>query len=72
MQGLGLGQVPGETIQDEALGGIRLAQSLPDNSQDQLVAHELTRIHGGLGLETQLRTRGDRLAKQITRGNLGN
>ena len=49
VQCLGLGQVPGEAVENVALSGVVGAKPILDEAQHHLVSDQFTGIHGGLG-----------------------
>src|SRR5690606_6413249 len=55
----------GETVQDIALGHIRLLDAFGDDADHHVVRDELAPRHDGLGLLSDFRSRGDRGAKHV-------
>ena len=54
VQGLGLGQRPGEAVQDEAVFAVILGQPFLDDAVDHLVGDQAPLVDDGLGLHAQL------------------
>ena len=50
VQGLGLGQRPGEAVQDEAVFAVILGQPFLDDAVDHLVGDQAPLVDDGLGL----------------------
>ena len=70
LQRFGLGDVARKAVQDETLGGVRLADALANHAEHRGIVDQLARVHGGLGAQAQFRALGDRLAQQIAGGYL--
>ena len=69
---LGLRDRAGEAVEEEALFAVGLREAFLDEADDDVVRHELTRVHHLLGGETEGRARLDGGAKHVARGDLGN
>ena len=72
VESLGLGDVAGKTVEDEAALGVGLAETLSDHRQHDVVGDQLAGVHGRLGLNTELSTVTDLRAEQVTGGDLRN
>ncbi len=72
LHGLRLGNGARETVQQEAVGAIRLGNTLFDQADDDVVRDELTCVHHGFGLEAQLGARLDRGTQHVAGGDLRN
>ena len=70
VEGLGLGDVAWEAVENEALFGVGLGHALLDHVEHDLVRNQLAGIHGGLGLQAKGGFRGDGGAQQVTGGYL--
>ena len=53
MQRFGLGNGARESVEHEAGRAVRAAKSLSDHGDDEVVGHELARIHDALGLAAE-------------------
>ena len=53
LQGLGLGDGAGHAVQNVTLGTVRLFQPLGNDADDDLIGHQLPRVHEGLGLQAR-------------------
>ena len=70
VQGLGLGDVTREAVEDETLPGIVGAQALANDAQHDVVGDQLARIHSRPGLQPQGRTGRQRRPQQIAGGDM--
>ena len=71
VQSLGLGDGPGEAVQDEAVLAVILSQPLFDDADEDLIGHQLAALHVGFGLQAHLRAAPQRFAQHVPRGNGG-
>ena len=70
-QALGLGDSAREAIEHEARSWtIVLGQSLTDDTQNDVVAHEVAGVHDGLGCLAHLRPGSNRAAEHVPRRNV--
>ena len=60
----------GETVEEEALDDARRGQRLVDDAVDDVVGHQLARVHQRLRLAAERRPIGDRLAQDVARRQL--
>ena len=63
-------RVAREAIEYESTGGVVASEPVADHAKDNVVGHQLTGVHGGLGAEAQRRSRGHGLAQQVAGGEL--
>ena len=71
-QGLGLGDRAGEAVEEGAVRAVGLGEALLDETDDDVVGHELALVHHGLGGEAERRAGLDGGAKHVARRNLRN
>ena len=69
LQGFGLGDGTGHTVQDITAGAVGLGQPLLNDADDDLVGNQLAGIHIGLGLQADGRTGLDGGTEDVTGGN---
>src|SRR5688572_26137193 len=65
IESLGLRNVAWVPVEYESRRRIRAAETLADQAEDDLVGHELARVHCGLGTLAELRAALDRVTQQI-------
>ncbi|ETB08390.1 hypothetical protein O980_23020 [Mycobacterium avium subsp. paratuberculosis 08-8281] len=70
VQRLGLLQRSGKPVQDETVGGVRLAEPVVDELVGQLRGHQVAGVQVALGLQPQLGPVLDVAAEQLTGGDL--
>ncbi len=62
---------PHHPVEEHAPGGLGLVQLLADDAEDQVVPHEVPRLHHGPGLEAEGRAALDGVPEEVARGELG-
>ncbi len=70
VEGFGLGNVAGKSVEDEPVVGVRFGEAFADDAEDDLIADQLARIHGFLGPQSEGGACCHRRPQQITRGDL--
>jgi|ADGO01.1.fsa_nt_gi hypothetical protein len=67
----GLLDVARESIEDESVRGIRSAEPIANEAENDIVGHELPGFHHGLGLQSELGAASNGIAQQVARRHLG-
>ena len=71
VQSLGLGDGPGEAVQDEPVLAVLLGQAVLDDADEDFIGHQLAALHIGLGLQAHLRAAFQRFAENVPRRDGG-
>src|SRR3954453_14215785 len=69
-QGVGLGDLPREAVEQEAVLGLGAVQGLQDHADDEPVGDEVARVHVLLGLPAELGALGDGGAQDVAGGEV--
>ena len=71
VQSLGLGNGPGEAVQDETAFAVLLGQAVLDDADEDFIGHQLAAFHVGLGLQAHFRAALQRLTENVPRRDGG-
>ena len=71
VEGLGLDEGAGETVEDETEAAVGILDAVADDADDDIIGHEAASLHDGGGLETNLGLGGDGGTEHVAGGELG-